>query len=82
MVIRPRQQLSPRRPVAAVYDRRKRTARPTFEDPRQNKRLRGMLLTELVIAMAVLAIAFLPLSYAAGSTAKRFRASYERAVAA
>lgn len=41
-----------------------------------------MLLAELVIAMAVLAIAFLPLSYAAGATAKRFRASYERAVAA
>jgi hypothetical protein len=39
------------------------------------------LLIELVVAMAILAIALLPLAYAAGSTAKRFRANYERAVA-
>jgi hypothetical protein len=40
-----------------------------------------MLLAELVVAMAILVIALLPLGYAAGSTARRFRADYQRAVA-
>jgi len=43
--------------------------------------LRGILLTEMVVAMPILAIALLPLGYAAASTAKLFRANYERAVA-
>jgi len=58
-----------------------RTARPTFSDSRNTKRLGGFLLAELIIAIAILAIALLPLGYAAGSTAKRFRANYQRAVA-
>jgi hypothetical protein len=40
-----------------------------------------MVLVELVVAIAILAIALLPLAYAAGSSAKRFRANYDRAVA-
>jgi hypothetical protein len=40
-----------------------------------------MVLVELVVAIAVLAIALLPLAYAVGSTSKRFRANYDRAVA-
>jgi type II secretory pathway pseudopilin PulG len=40
-----------------------------------------MVLIELVVAIAILAIAFLPLAYGAGSTIKRFRANYDRAVA-
>ena len=42
---------------------------------------RGLVLVELVVAIAILAIALLPLGYAAGSTARRFRAEYQRAVA-
>ena len=40
-----------------------------------------MLLTELAVAIAILAVALLPLGYAAGSNARLFRAKYERAVA-
>jgi hypothetical protein len=40
-----------------------------------------MVLIELVVAIAILAIVFLPMAYGAGSTAKRFRANYDRAVA-
>jgi hypothetical protein len=40
-----------------------------------------MLLAELAVAIAILAIALLPLGYAAGSNARLFRAKYERAVA-
>jgi len=40
-----------------------------------------MVLAEMVVAMAILVIAVLPLGYAAASTAKRLRASYQRAVA-
>ncbi len=42
---------------------------------------RGLVLVELVVVIAILAIALLPLGYAAGSTARRFRAEYQRAVA-
>ena len=49
--------------------------------PRQNTKSRGMLLAELAVAIAILAIALLPLGYAAGSNARLFRAKYERAVA-
>jgi hypothetical protein len=48
---------------------------------RQQLSPRGIVLIELVVAIAILAIAILPLGYAAASSAKRFRASYERAVA-
>jgi type II secretory pathway pseudopilin PulG len=48
---------------------------------RKHPRPRGMMLIELVVAMGVLAIALLPLGYAASSTARRFRANYDRAVA-
>jgi prepilin-type N-terminal cleavage/methylation domain-containing protein len=41
----------------------------------------GMVLIELMVAIAILAIALLPLAYATSSTAKLFRANYERAVA-
>ena len=40
-----------------------------------------MLLTELAVAIAILAIALLPMGYAAASNARLFRAKYERAVA-
>ncbi|MGA2557431.1 MAG: hypothetical protein ABSG04_14290 [Verrucomicrobiota bacterium] len=40
-----------------------------------------MLLAELAVAIAILAVALLPLGYAAGSNARLFRAKYERAVA-
>jgi hypothetical protein len=40
-----------------------------------------MVLIELVVAIAILAIIFLPLAYGAGSTAKLLRAKYDRAVA-
>jgi hypothetical protein len=40
-----------------------------------------MVVIELVVAIAILAIVFLPLAYAAGSTTKLFRAKYDRAVA-
>jgi hypothetical protein len=49
--------------------------------PRQPIKPRGMLLAELAVAIAILAIALLPLGYAAGSNARLFRAKYERAVA-
>ena len=48
---------------------------------RKHLKPRGILLTELAMAMAILAIALLPLGYAASSTARRFRANYDRAVA-
>ncbi len=40
-----------------------------------------MLLAELAVAIAILAIALLPLGYAAACNARLFRAKYERAVA-
>jgi hypothetical protein len=40
-----------------------------------------MVLVELVVAMSILVIALLPLAYATGSAARRFRANYQRAVA-
>ena len=49
--------------------------------PDRQLKPRGMVLIELVVAMAILAIALLPLGYAAGSTARRLRANYQRAVA-
>jgi len=49
--------------------------------PQRHSKPRGVLLTEMIVAMAILAIALLPLGYAASSTAKLFRANYERAVA-
>ena len=49
--------------------------------PRQPLKPRGMLLAELAVAIALLAIALLPLGYAAGSNARLFRAKYQRAVA-
>ncbi len=42
---------------------------------------RGLLMAEMAVAMAILVLVFLPIAYAAGSTAKRLLASYERAVA-
>jgi hypothetical protein len=39
------------------------------------------MITEMAVAIAILAIALLPLAYGAASTAKRFRANYDRAVA-
>ena len=42
---------------------------------------RGVLMVEMVVAMAIMAAVFLPIAYAAASTAKRLRAGYERAVA-
>jgi Tfp pilus assembly protein PilV len=48
---------------------------------RQHQKLRGVLMAEMTIAMSILVIAFLPIAYAAGSTARRLRATYERAVA-
>lgn len=47
----------------------------------QHKKSRGLLLAELAVAMAILVIVLLPLGYAAGSTSRRFRATYQRAVA-
>ena len=40
-----------------------------------------MLLIELIVAIAILIIAFLPLAYATSSTGKYFRANYQRTVA-
>jgi len=44
-------------------------------------RQRGVLMTEIVVAMAILVIAVLPLSYSLISDARLFRATYQRAVA-
>jgi len=38
-------------------------------------------MTEAAIGMAILALAFLPIAYSAASTAKRFKATYQHAVA-
>ena len=48
---------------------------------RHCSRQRGLLITEMMVAMAILVIALLPIAYAAGSDARRFRATYQRAVA-
>jgi hypothetical protein len=42
---------------------------------------RGFMMTEMVMAMGILIIAMLPLSYSINSDAKLFRATYQRAVA-
>jgi len=42
---------------------------------------RGFMMTEMVMAMAILFIAMLPLAYSAKSDARLFRATYQRAVA-
>ncbi len=47
--------------------------------PRRNQR--GMLMAELIVAMAILVIAVLPLGYSFVSDAKLLRLTYQRAVA-
>lgn len=42
---------------------------------------RGMLMTEMVMAMSILVIAMLPLAYSSKSDARLFKATYQRAVA-
>ena len=41
----------------------------------------GFMMTEMVMAMAILLIAMLPLAYSANSDARLFKATYQRAVA-
>ena len=48
---------------------------------RKHLKPRGVMIIELVVAMGILTVALLPLGYAASSTARRFRANYDRAVA-
>jgi hypothetical protein len=48
---------------------------------RQLLKQRGFMMTEMVMAMAILVIAMLPLSFSVNSDAKLFRATYQRAVA-
>jgi len=62
----------------------RREARPTGLVGRRSSGAaspRGMVLIELVAAITILALVLLPLAYAASSSAKRFRANYDRAVA-
>jgi hypothetical protein len=47
----------------------------------QNKNCRGMLTTELVIGMAILVMAVLPLGYSLINDARALRANYEHSVA-
>jgi hypothetical protein len=47
---------------------------------RQRLKQRGMLMTELLVAMAILVIAMFPLGYTMFSEAGLFRATYQRAV--
>jgi hypothetical protein len=42
---------------------------------------RGIMMTEMVMAMAIIVIAMLPLGYSANSDARLFKATYQRAVA-
>jgi hypothetical protein len=42
---------------------------------------RAFLMVELIVAMAILAIAFIPLAYSVQTDAKEFRAVYQRALA-
>ena len=48
---------------------------------RQLLKQRGFMMTEMVMAMAILVIAMLPLSFSVNSDARLFRATYHRAVA-
>jgi hypothetical protein len=48
---------------------------------RQLLRQRGVMMTEMVMAMAIVVIAMLPLAYSANSDARLFRVTYQRAVA-
>jgi hypothetical protein len=47
----------------------------------RNKNCRGMLTTELVVGMAILVIAVLPLGYSLINDSRAIRANYEHAVA-
>jgi hypothetical protein len=46
-----------------------------------NSKQRGILMTELAVAMAIMVIALLPLAFSINSDARLFRATYQRAVA-
>jgi Tfp pilus assembly protein PilV len=46
-----------------------------------NKKQRGAIMAELIVAMSVLVIAMLPLSYAAISNIRELRTTYQKAVA-
>ena len=46
-----------------------------------NKRQRGWLMADMMVALAILAIAILPLSYTALSDSREFRATYQQAIA-
>jgi len=48
---------------------------------RQHLKQRGIVMAELVMAMAILMIALLPLAFSVNSDARLFRATYQRAVA-
>jgi hypothetical protein len=54
----------------------------TIHNPRSQKaNTRGMLMTELMVAMAILVIAVLPLGYSLVQDANQHRANYQHAVA-
>jgi Tfp pilus assembly protein PilV len=46
-----------------------------------NKKQRGAIMAELIVAMSVLVIAMLPLSYAAISNTRELRTTYQKAIA-
>jgi hypothetical protein len=48
---------------------------------RQHLKQRGIVMAELVLAMGIVIIAMLPLSFSVSSDARLFRATYQRAVA-
>ena len=54
---------------------------PELHEIRARGRRRGSLMVELLVAMAILAGALLPLAYSFGSEKRLARAAYQRAVA-
>ncbi len=49
--------------------------------PASKSRMRGLLMTEMMVALAILGLAILPLAYSFAQESKYLRRCYERAVA-